>query len=104
LVVLGSGFFMLAALVLLTGYDLRRGNATKAFVLLVVGLQSLVVFGAKGEVNRSAGIPLALGGAAGAYGAARLATGGRARPGEGLGLPLPRARGRPVRDTAAGCR
>jgi len=74
LVVLGSGFFMLAALVLLTGYDLRRGNAMKAFVLLVVGLQSLVVFADKGEVDWSAGIPLALGSAAGAYVAALLAT------------------------------
>lgn len=42
---------MLAALVLLTGYDLRRGNAMKAFVLLAVGLQSLVVFADKGEVD-----------------------------------------------------
>jgi hypothetical protein len=39
---------MLAALVLLTGYDLKRGNVTKAFVLLVVGLQGLVVFAGKG--------------------------------------------------------
>ncbi len=79
LVVLGSGFFMLAAFVLLTGYDLRRGNAMKAFVLLVVGLQSLVVFAEKGEVDWGAGIPLALGSAAGAYVAARLASNERAR-------------------------
>jgi uncharacterized membrane protein YfcA len=79
LVVLGSGFFMLAALVLLTGYDLKRGNAMKAFVLLVVGLQSLVVFADKGDVDWSAGIPLALGSAAGAYVAARLATNDRAK-------------------------
>jgi uncharacterized membrane protein YfcA len=77
--VLGSGFFMLAALVLLTGYDLRRGNAMKAFVLLVVGLQSLVVFADRGEVDWEAGIPLALGSAAGAYFAARLVTDDRAR-------------------------
>ena len=38
LVVLGSGFFLLAALVFLTGCDLRHGNAIKAFVLLVVGV------------------------------------------------------------------
>ncbi len=79
LVVLGSGFFMLAALVLLTGYDLKRGNAMKAFVLLVVGLQSLVVFGDMGEVDWGAGIPLALGSAAGAYVAAHLASSDRAR-------------------------
>ena len=47
--------------------------------LLVVGLQSLVVFGAKGDVDWSAGIPLALGSAAGAYVAARLASSDRAR-------------------------
>jgi uncharacterized protein len=74
LVVLGSGFFMLAALVLLTGYDLRHGNAMKAFILLVVGLQSLFVFAESGEVDWSAGVPLALGSAAGAYVAARLVT------------------------------
>lgn len=79
LVVLGSGFFMLAALVLLTGYDLKRGNAMKAFILLVVGLQSLVVFADRGEVDWSAGIPLALGSAAGAYVAARLVSSDRAR-------------------------
>ena len=79
LVVLGSGFFMLAALVLLTGYDLKRGNAMKAFVLLIVGLQSLVVFADRGEVDWGAGVPLALGSAAGAYVAALLATNDRAR-------------------------
>jgi uncharacterized protein len=72
LVVLGSGFFILAALVLLTGCDLREGNAMKAFILLVVGLQSLLIFGETGEVDWSAGVPLALGSAVGAYVAARL--------------------------------
>ena len=37
LVVLSSGFFMLAALVMLTGCDLREGNAMRAFILLVAG-------------------------------------------------------------------
>jgi hypothetical protein len=74
LVVLGSGFFILAALVLLSGYDLRHGNAMKAFILLVVGLQSLFVFADRGEVDWVAGAPLALGSALGAYLAARLAT------------------------------
>jgi len=79
LVVLGSGFFMLAALALLTGYDLRHGNAMKAFILLVVGLQILFVFAESSEVNSSADISLALGSAAGAYVAARLVTSERAR-------------------------
>ncbi len=73
LVVLGSGFFMLAALILLTGCDLRQGNAIKAFILLIVGLQSLLIFSEAREVDWSAGIPLALGSAVGAYLAARLA-------------------------------
>jgi uncharacterized membrane protein YfcA len=73
LVVLGSGFFLLAALVFLTSCDLRHGNAIKAFVLLVVGLQSLLIFGEAGEVDWIAGIPLALGSAVGAYAASLLA-------------------------------
>jgi uncharacterized membrane protein YfcA len=74
LVVLGSGFFMLATLVLLTGCDLRQGNAMKAFILLIVGLQSLLIFADTREVDWSLGIPLALGSATGAYLATRLAS------------------------------
>jgi uncharacterized membrane protein YfcA len=74
LVVLGSGFFMLAALVLLTGCDLRQGNAMKAFILLIVGLESLLIFDETHEVSWAVGIPLALGSATGAYIAAWLAT------------------------------
>lgn len=46
----------------------------KALILLVVGAQSLVIFGESGDVDWSAGVPLALGSGAGAYLAARLAT------------------------------
>jgi uncharacterized membrane protein YfcA len=74
LVVLGSGFFMLATLVLLTGSDLRQGNALKAFILLVVGMQSLLIFADTREVEWVLGIPLAMGSAAGAYVATRLAS------------------------------
>jgi uncharacterized membrane protein YfcA len=73
LVVLGSGFFLLAALVLLTGCDLSQGNAMKAFILLIVGLQSLLIFSEAREVDWTACVPLALGSAVGAYVAARLA-------------------------------
>jgi uncharacterized membrane protein YfcA len=51
-----------------------HGNALKAFILLVVGLQSLLIFGESQEVNWAAGLPLALGSAIGAYLAAKLAT------------------------------
>lgn len=74
LIVLGSGFFMLAALVLLTGCDLREGNAMKALILLIVGAQSLLIFEASGDVDWAAGVPLALSSGAGAYLAAHLAT------------------------------
>ena len=74
LVVFGSGFFILAALVLLSGYDLRHGNAMKASILFVVGLQSVFIFDDRGEVDGVAGVPLILGSALGAYVAARLAT------------------------------
>jgi uncharacterized membrane protein YfcA len=79
LVVLGSGFFMLATLVLLTGCDLRQGNAMKAFILLVVGLQSLLIFADAREVDWGAGLPLAFGSAVGAYVAARLSARDRAK-------------------------
>ena len=65
---------MLAALVLLTGCDLRQVNAMKAFVLLVIGLQSLLIFGETNEVSWAGSITLALGSAVGAYLAAKLIT------------------------------
>ena len=46
----------------------------KAFILLVVGLQSLLIFDDRGEVDWFAGVPLAVGSAIGAYVEARLAT------------------------------
>jgi uncharacterized membrane protein YfcA len=46
----------------------------KAFILLVVGLQSLLIFDDRGEVDWFAGVPLAVGSAIGAYVDARLAT------------------------------
>jgi uncharacterized membrane protein YfcA len=43
-----------------------------ALILLIVGFQSLLIFGEAGEVDWSGGVPLALGSAVGAYVAARL--------------------------------
>ena len=79
LAILASGFFILAALVLLTGCELREANAMKALILLIFGAQSLFVFGESGDVDWAAGVPLALGSRAGAYLAARLATRTRAK-------------------------
>ena len=47
--------------------------------VLVVGLQSLLIFGERGEVDWSIGAPLALGSAAGAYIVARLASSDRTK-------------------------
>ena len=65
---------MLAALVLLTGCELRQANAMKALILLVVVAQSLFIFEESGYVDWATGISLALGSGAGAYLAARLAS------------------------------
>ena len=46
----------------------------KVFILLAVGLHGLLIFDESGEVDWSAGVPLALGSAVGAYLAARLAS------------------------------
>jgi uncharacterized membrane protein YfcA len=73
LVVFGSGFLVLAGLALLTGRDLKQGNAMKAFVLLVVGWQSLLIFADAREVDWVLGVPLAASSATAAYVAARLA-------------------------------
>jgi uncharacterized membrane protein YfcA len=45
----------------------------KASFLLLIGLQSLLIFADTREVGWTAGIPLALGSASGAYIAAKLA-------------------------------
>ncbi|MGF1471649.1 MAG: sulfite exporter TauE/SafE family protein [Rubrobacteraceae bacterium] len=73
-IVLGAAFFMLAALVMITGFDLGRANALKVLLLLVGGLLSLLIFAESGEVDWAAGVPLALGSAIGAYGAALLSS------------------------------
>jgi uncharacterized membrane protein YfcA len=51
----------------------------KAFILLIVGLQSLLILGESDELSWAAGVPLALGSAVGAYAAARLVAGASAR-------------------------
>jgi len=79
---------MLVALVLRTG-DLSQGNLMKAFILLVVGLQSLLICGETNEVNWAAGIPLALGSVVEAHLAAKLIT----QEWEDLDLALACARG-----------
>lgn len=69
----GAGIFLLASLVLASGYDLVRGNAMKNLIVLVVTLAALAVFIAYGQVRWGIGLLLGAGNAAGAWLAAKMA-------------------------------
>jgi uncharacterized membrane protein YfcA len=71
----GVGIFLLSALVLSAGYDLVRANALKLVVVLVFSVPALAIFVAGGQVEWKYGLLLAAGQAAGAWFAARFATG-----------------------------
>ena len=71
---IGVGFFMLAALVLLSGYDLLRANAVKNLLVLAYTPFSLVVFMFYGLVNWEFGLVLSIGNVIGAFIASRYAT------------------------------
>lgn len=63
----GIGIFMLATLVLGSGYDLVRGNAVKTALILCVTVFSLPIFIWHGEVRWVPGLVLAVGQASGAW-------------------------------------
>ena len=63
----GVGFFLLAGLVLGSGFDLVKANAIKALVLLMFTIFALAVFMINDQVNYFVGIILALGNMIGAY-------------------------------------
>ena len=69
----GAGIFLLAGLVLGSGFDLVRGNAMKNFIVLIVTLAALVVFVVNDQVRWGLGLLLASGNAAGAWLAAHMA-------------------------------
>lgn len=56
----GVGFLILSAIVL-SGYDLVRGNAIKVFVVLIFTIFALGIFIASGQVNFVLGLSLAIG-------------------------------------------
>ncbi|MCK9613797.1 MAG: sulfite exporter TauE/SafE family protein [Bacteroidales bacterium] len=64
---IGVGFFMIAALVLLSGYDLLRANALKNFLVMVYAPFSLIVFVIFGQVNWEYGLILSIGNVMGAF-------------------------------------
>ena len=70
---IGVGFFMIAALVLLSGYDLLRANAIKNLLVMVYAPFSLLVFVFYGQVNWEYGLVLSVGNVIGAFVASRYA-------------------------------
>jgi uncharacterized membrane protein YfcA len=69
----GVGIFLIAGLVLAAGFNVLRANALKNLVNLVITAAALVVFVFNHQVNWGVGFALALGQAAGAWVAARMA-------------------------------
>jgi uncharacterized membrane protein YfcA len=69
----GSGVFLIAGLVLCSGYNLVGANAIKNLIVLVLSLAALSVFIANDQVRWDLGLLLAVGQAAGGWTAARLA-------------------------------
>ncbi len=69
----GVGIFLLAGLVLGSGFDLVRANAVKVFIVLCFTAFALVVFFLHGQVRWDLGLVLAVGNMGGAWVAARMA-------------------------------
>jgi len=69
----GAGIFLLAGLVLGSGFDLVRGNAVKNLIVLIVTIAALIVFVIHDQVRWGLGLLLATGNAAGAWMAAHMA-------------------------------
>jgi uncharacterized membrane protein YfcA len=69
----GVGIFMIAGLVLAAGFNVLRANALKNLVNLLTTAAALGVFVINGQVNWRVGFALAIGQAAGAWVAARMA-------------------------------
>lgn len=63
----GVGFFLLAALVLGSGYDLIRANALKLLIVMVFTVFALIVFIVEDQINWQWGLILAAGNMVGAF-------------------------------------
>jgi len=70
---MGVGYFLLAGIVGLAGFDLVKANAIKVFVVLAYAPFTLVVFLWYNQVNWKYGLILAIGAVIGALVASRLA-------------------------------
>ncbi len=69
----GAGIFLLAGLVLASGFDLVGGNAMKNLIVLIVTIAALAVFIVNDQVRWGLGLLLACGNAAGAWLGAHMA-------------------------------
>ncbi len=76
---MGVGFFLLAGLVLGSGYDLVKANAVKVFIVLIYTVFTLGIFMVHGQVNWLAGLILAAGNMVGAWLGAHFTVKGGAR-------------------------
>ncbi|MDR2409907.1 MAG: sulfite exporter TauE/SafE family protein [Bacteroidales bacterium] len=70
---IGMGYFLLAVLVLMGGFDLLRANAIKSFIVLFYAPFSLIIFISHGEINYEYGFIHAIGNMIGAYIASKWA-------------------------------
>ncbi len=70
----GVGVFILAAMVLGTGYSLIHANAVKLVLVLIITLVALPIFMSQGLVDWGMGLLMAVGQSMGAWMAARFAT------------------------------
>jgi uncharacterized membrane protein YfcA len=70
---IGMGYFLLAVLVLMGGFDLLRANAVKSFIVLFYAPFSLIVFIYYGKINYEYGFIHAIGNMIGAYIASKWA-------------------------------
>ncbi len=73
LIYVGVGYYLLAALVLGSGYDLLRANAFKVWIVLLYVPFNLILFMAFGQVNYKIGLIHAVGNVLGAWLATRFA-------------------------------
>jgi len=73
LIHVGMGYFLLAILVLMNGYDLLRANAMKCFIILLYVPFSLIFFIYYGKINYEFGLIHAIGNMIGAYIASKWA-------------------------------
>lgn len=70
---MGVGFFILAALVLSSGYDLIHANAIKNLLVLIYSPFALAVFMLSGQVDYKTGLILSIGNVLGAWLATKYA-------------------------------